>query len=93
MSQQTDLAKYVLALEHCSVTTSRAEDRPLYAALLADAAGLLAAAVLPNSLASIAPRISSHERLHGQLWLQDPVITEVLAAWAIAKKPFGGQAI
>ena len=79
------LAKYVLCLEQSSSTTARAEDRSVYARLMADAGPLLAAALQPDDQSNIATRVSRHERLWGNLWLQDPVFQSASDAWQAAK--------
>jgi len=73
MQLSAKLAAYVMALEHCAANTHRAEDRPIYASYLADAAGLLAHSVAGSPLSTIQSRISAHNRLWGYTWLQDPV--------------------
>ena len=79
------LASYVLALEQSSRATVRAEDRPIYQQLLADAASLLAAAVAGEELESILARISTHDRLWGHTWLQDSAYKPASDAWEAAK--------
>ena len=93
MATMKTLAQYVLALEQCARSTKRAEDRPLYEALLADAAGVLAAAVTPETTAAITARVAAHERLWGHTWLQDPVFSDASSAWANAKKAQGQAAV
>lgn len=65
----------MLALEAGAAKTARAEDRPIYQALLADAAGLLALAATNASRDDIRARFKAHERLWGHVWLVDPVFT------------------
>ena len=77
------LAKYVLALHHGAQGTHRAEDRPAYRQLLADAAVLLALAETGAPSTELASAIRAHERLRGQLWLDDAVHEESTAAWAV----------
>ena len=85
MDAVDSLAKYILALEQSAKMTARAEDRPRYESLLADAGPILAAALELGAQASIAGRISQHERLWGMLWLQDPVFQDASDAWHAAK--------
>jgi len=77
------LAKYVLALHHGAQGTHRAEDRPAYRDLLADAAVLLALAETGAVSAELATAVRAHERLRGQLWLADPVHEESTEAWGV----------
>ncbi len=67
------LSEYILALEAGAAKTARAEDRPTYQALLADAAGLLALAATDASPDDICARFEAHQRLRGNVWLVDPV--------------------
>jgi hypothetical protein len=85
MNAVSSLSKYVLALEQSASATARAEDRSGYASLLADAAPLLAAAVEAGSQIDISKRISRHEKLWGNLWLQDPAFQTASNAWQSAK--------
>jgi hypothetical protein len=83
VSRPIVLARYVLALERASQSCTRAEDRPAYGALLADAAGILAAAVVDGRSGDLAARVAAHDRLRGHLWLQDSVASaEGSAMWA-----------
>jgi len=79
------LSNYVLALEHSASQTNRAEDRSQYSLLLADAAPLLAAAVQNDQHSNFAERTSQHERLWGNIWLQDPVFQSASDAWQAAR--------
>ncbi len=85
MDAVSSLTKYVLALEQSASATARAEDRSGYALLMADAAPLLAAAVEAGSQVDISMRISRHEKLWGNLWLQDPAFQSASDAWQAAK--------
>ncbi|MDE2157199.1 MAG: hypothetical protein KGJ32_15140 [Xanthomonadaceae bacterium] len=85
MDAVSSLTKYILALEQSASATTRAEDRSGYAALMADAAPLLAAALEAGGQADISMRISQHEKLWGNLWLQDPVFHSASDAWQAAK--------
>ena len=85
MDAVSSLTKYVLALEQSASVTARAEDRSGYALLMADAAPLLAAAVEAGSQVDISRRISNHERLWGNLWLQDPAVQSASDAWQAEK--------
>lgn len=79
------LANYILCLEQSAATTARAEDRPGYAQLLADAGPMLAAALESPAHSSMAIRISRHEKLWGNLWLQDPAFCRASHAWQAAR--------
>jgi hypothetical protein len=79
------MAHYVLVLEHAAGATARAEDRPSYTALLANAAPLLAVALGAGAAQGLATRLQQHERLWGSLWLSDPAVQEASAAWQAAK--------
>ncbi len=74
------VAAYVQALD--SARTNRAEDRPVLEALVANAAGLLAQAVLGNFVVAVG-RTETHERLRGQTWLQGVDMMELDRAWAL----------
>ncbi len=80
------LASYVLALHHGAQGTHRAEDRPAYRHLLADAAVLLALAETGAESAELATAVSAHERLRGHLWLDDPVHEESTEAWRVVSR-------
>ena len=80
------VAEYVLSLENSLATTRQAEDRSLYQSLLADAAGLLAAAASGNAKSDLVVRIERHERLWGQIWLQDPIYRTAQKLWFRAKE-------
>jgi hypothetical protein len=86
MSLGSKLAAYVLCLESCLERTHRAEDRSIYVKYLAEAGGLLAACVAGAPMPELVSRVSSHERLWGYTWLQDPVYREAAAAFAEAKE-------
>jgi hypothetical protein len=73
-------------LEHCLANTQRAEDRSIYENYLADAAGILALAVVGAPIASLSSRVEAHGRLWGHTWLQDDVYREAASAWNAAKK-------
>jgi hypothetical protein len=79
------IAHYVLALEHAAGATARAEDRPNYTALLANAAPLLAVALGAGAAQGLATRLQQHEKLWGNLWLSDPASQEASMAWQTAK--------
>lgn len=88
------LARYVLALEQGSRACARAEDRLVYGRLLADAAGLLAVAVADGTVDDLATRMAAHDRLRGQLWLQDSsAAAEGSAAWAECRGAVGDATI
>lgn len=87
------IAEYVLALEHAAATTTHAEDRPCYAALLADAAPLLAVAISAPKTPSLAARAQRHERLWGNLWLSNPTQRAASLAWQAAKAVSGYGAV
>jgi len=80
------LAAYVLSLERCLANTHRAEDRSIYENYLADAAGILASAVMGAPIANLNSRVEAHERLWGHAWLQDKVYREAASAWNAVKK-------
>ncbi|MDR3157666.1 MAG: hypothetical protein LBU11_01375 [Zoogloeaceae bacterium] len=86
MSLAQLLAEYGVALESCANATARSEDRPLYQALTADAAGLLAAAVMDGEEGKLLARIIRHERLWSHSWLQYPVFKKASNAWSLARK-------
>jgi hypothetical protein len=86
------LASYVSALRQAAETTHRAEDRGVYTSLLASAAVVLAQAVGGDS-ASLLKAAKEHERLRGQVWLQDPVETESSRIWNTWYKGINGHAI
>lgn len=79
------IAHYVLALEHAAGATARAEDRSSYAALLANAAPLLAVALGTDTAQGLSTRLQQHEKLWGSLWLSDPAFQEASMAWQAAK--------
>lgn len=81
MSDTLVIARYVSALEIGSKTTHRAEDRDNYKSLLADAAALLACSCLNGSLEDLRMRVSTHERLRGQTWLEDPAHKDSSSIW------------
>jgi len=85
MNISQSLSKYILALEHSASQTKRAEDRSNYASLLADAAPLLAAALQHDQHSTIAARVFQHERLWGNIWLQDSAFQPASDAWQAAK--------
>jgi hypothetical protein len=85
LSLTVTLAAYILQLEHCLASTNRAEDRPIYGRLLSDTAGLLAGSVMNEPLPILQSRIDTHERLWGQIWLQDELYREAYRAWEKAK--------
>jgi hypothetical protein len=87
------LASYVEALENGAKTTTRAEDRGIYTSLLADAATVLACAVHDRSLAQLRQAVQGHERLRGQVWLQDPVQAESTRIWGEAVRAINEHAI
>jgi hypothetical protein len=87
------LANYVAALEHAATITKRAEDRPVYKSLLADAAALLAHAAKGDSSASLQEAATTHERLWGQLWLLDPAYKEPSGLWRVAHEAIVGHVI
>lgn len=93
MNTARAIAEYVLALEHAAATTTRAEDRPSYAALLADAAPLLAVAISAPKTPSLSARAQRHERLWGNLWLNDPTQRTASLAWQAAKAVSGYGAV
>ena len=93
MATMKIFAQYVLVLEQCALSTKRAEDRPVYQSLLADAAVVLATVVASETTAALTARIDAHERLWGHIWLQDPVVHDALSAWSNAKKTQGQAAI
>ena len=80
-----ELAEYVLRLRDAAGATRRAEDRPIYEKLLADAGVLLALAETVTDQNAIANAVASHERLWGHTWLQDPVFEKPSAAWQKVK--------
>ena len=85
MDAVDSLAKYILALERSAAATARAEDRPIYQSLLADAGPILAAALERTGQADMALRISQHERAWGHSWLQDSAFQSASDAWQAAK--------
>jgi hypothetical protein len=85
LSLTETLAAYILQLEHCLANTHRAEDRPIYGQLLSDTAGLLAGSFMNEPLPMLQLRIDTHERLWGQIWLQDEIYREAYRAWEKAK--------
>jgi len=85
MSMTSAFAQYVLVLDSCALSTARSEDRPIYQALLADAAGLLATSLADGARPEVSSRIDRHEQLWGQSWLQDPVYEKASNAWTAAK--------
>jgi hypothetical protein len=87
------LVKYVLALEQSAEATARAEDRPIYNSLLADAGPILASALEPGAQSNIASRISRHERLWGNSWLQDPAFQNASDAWQAVKLAYTHAAV
>ena len=86
MALQSALASYIATLERCLAKTHRAEDRSIYEKYLADAAGILAGAVLGESMEILGSRFEAHERLWGHTWLQDPAYREASSAWGAVKK-------
>jgi hypothetical protein len=87
------LARYVLALERGAHACTRAEDRLVYGTLLADAAGILAVAVAEVTLGNLDARLAAHDRLRGQVWLQDSrAAAEASAAWAQCQGAASGDA-
>ena len=93
MDAVNSLAKYILALERSAAATARAEDRPIYELLLADAGPILAAALESAAPATMALRISQHERVWGHSWLQDPAYQGASDAWQQAKLACGHVAV
>ena len=87
------LASYVDALKNGASTTHRAEDRGIYTSLLADAATVLACAVQGQSSAQLLEAAKRHERLRGQVWLQDEVESESSRIWSEAFRGINGHAI
>jgi|ERR1700730_3719110 hypothetical protein len=88
-----DLADYVRTLEQCSNSTHRAEDRPLYEAYLADAAGFLAAVALGATADETRERFQRHERLWGTTWLIDPVSESAASKWTVIRERLNRGAI
>jgi len=88
-----DLAEYVRTLEQCSHSTHRAEDRALYEAYLADAAGFLAAVALGITDDETRERFQRHERLWGTTWLIDPVYESAASRWTVIRERLGRDAI
>jgi hypothetical protein len=86
MPLASKLAEYIQSLEGCLEKTHRAEDRSIYKMYLADAAVLLAASVAGAPRPELVSRFESHERLWGQTWLQDPILSEAAAAFGAAKE-------
>jgi hypothetical protein len=94
MSKPVVLARYVLALERGSYACTRAEDRLVYGTLLADAAAMVAVAVAEDRSGDLAARVAAHDRLRGQVWLQDShAAAEASAAWAQCQEAVGDAAI
>jgi hypothetical protein len=87
------LARYVEALRAAANTTKRAEDRGKYTSLLADAAVLLAQSVQAVPSAKLAEAVQHHERLRGQLWLEDAIQSEPARIWKEALQAINGHAI
>jgi hypothetical protein len=85
-----DLANYVLKLRDAAGATQRAEDRPIYERLLADAGIILALVQTDASPDVVADAVASHERLWGHIWLQDPVFEKPSNAWQKIKKQLSG---
>jgi hypothetical protein len=93
MDAITSLVKYVLALEQSAQATAKAEDRPIYNSLLADAGPILAMALVRADQSNVAARISQHERLWGYSWLQDPVFQNASDAWLAVKLAYARAAV
>ncbi len=83
------LSQYVLRLDAAAQSTHRAEDRPAYRALLAEAAVLLSRAVEGASLKDLLPHLIQHERTRGHTWIAGAEHIDVDAAWeaVIAQAP------
>jgi hypothetical protein len=92
-SLQQDFAEYVRTLEHCSNSTHRAEDRPLYQAYLADAAGFLAVIALGVPADEIRERLQRHQHLWGWTYLIDPVSEAAASKWTVIRDRIGRDAI
>lgn len=75
------VATYVLKLRDAAGATRQAEDRPIYAKLLADAGVLLALVDTAADPDVIADAAAAHERLWGHTWLQDPEFEKPSKAW------------
>lgn len=86
------LAAYVLRLADAARMTHAAADRPLYQALLADAAVLLATAVTGAPTPAIAALVRQHDRQHGHVWLAGPEHGAVADAWAAVTGALGPTA-
>lgn len=78
-------AEYILKLRDAAVATRQAEDRSIYAKLLADAGVILALIETGADQDVIAEAVGTHERLWGHTWLQDPVFEESSNAWEKVK--------
>src|SRR5688500_16355312 len=87
------LASYIDALKRGADSTQRAEGRGIYTSLLADAATVLAISVQGRPPSQLLEAAHSHERLRGQVWLQDPAQTESSKIWSKAYGAIGEHAI
>jgi hypothetical protein len=85
-----EVAEYVLALRDAAGATRQAEDRPIYAKLLADAGVILALVDTGADPTIIADAATAHERLWGHTWLQDPVFEVPSKAWQEARNRIEG---
>ena len=80
------LADYILKLKDGQAKTHRAEDRSVYASLLADAAVILALVERGAEKKEIRSAMNDHERLRGYSWLDDPVHEPSSKIWSKINK-------
>jgi hypothetical protein len=75
------IAYYVLMLRDAVGETHQAQDRPIYAKLIAEAGVLLALVDTTADSKIIVEAVTAHERLWGYTWLKDPVFEKPSKAW------------
>ncbi len=83
-----EVAEYILALRDAEDVTRYSADRPVYKSYLANVAVLLALLENKASQNVIAEAVALHERLRGQLWLEDPVEKKSSECWEKVMKYF-----
>lgn len=85
MAMQIEIADYILCPNKCAESSSSANDRPLYVKYLADAAVLLALAEKGAEPNTMKQKLSDHERLLSQTWLEGPEHEAIFKAFELVK--------
>ena len=85
-TMKKELVEYFFALRDATSTTHQAEDRPIYESYLLSAAVQLALIETNAGKDVITDAVTTHERLWGHTWLQDPICEKPTKVWEKAKK-------